>query len=125
MTITLQAPYGLIQATILLPSGNLGDSISPRLKVNIRNAMDGTIYSTIKTSNRVTLSWDLDLTLAKFRELDQFCEAYTSIPWRVYDWNDIQYKVILMSNPLQSTIVGYNTVNTRLEFEGFQIGPNT
>ena len=64
MTITLQAPYDLIQATILLPSANLGDYIAPQTKVNIRNSMTGKIFSTVKTNNRYKLEMDLSLTLA-------------------------------------------------------------
>lgn len=64
---------------------------------------------------------DLSLTLAKARELDMFNEFYNALPWRFYDWNDTLYKVYLLSNPLQFTTVGYNSVDVRLEFEGTKI----
>lgn len=121
MSITLQAPYDLIQATILLPSANLGDYISPQVKVNIRNSMSGIIYSTIKTNNRLKLEFDLSITQAKARELDQFNEFYNALPWRFYDWNDTLYKVFLTTNPLQFTNVSVSSVSVRLEFEGVKI----
>jgi hypothetical protein len=119
--VTLQAPYDLIQATILLPSANLGDTISPQIKVNIRNSMSGKIYSTIKTNSRYKLEMDFSLTNAKARELDMFIQYYNSLPWRLYDWNDTLYKVYLTTNPVSLTPVGLNSVNARLEFEGFKI----
>lgn len=121
MTVTLQAPYDLIQASILLPSPNLGDEISPEVKVSIRNSMNGVIYSTVKTHNRFKFTWDLNLTNAKARELYVFNEYYNSMPWRVFDWNDVLYRAYLLSNPLQFTFVSRNSVDVRLEFEGTKI----
>lgn len=118
MTITFQAPYDLIQATIQLPSANLGDYIAPQAKTIIRNSMDGTLYSTVKTNNRIKFDWDISLTNAKARELDQFIAAYNSYYWRVYDWNENMYRAVLLTNPIQFTPVSKNSVNVRLEFEG-------
>lgn len=122
MTIDIQAPFDLIQTTMRLPSPNLGDHISPQIKVNVRNSYDGTIYSTIKTNNRVKLEWEFNLTNAKVRELNEFILAYNTEYWRIYDWNETCYKVILVTNPIPTTPVGRNSVNVRLELEGTIVG---
>ncbi len=118
MSMTFQAPYDLIETTMKMPSANLGDDIAPQIKVTIRNSMTNKIYSTIKTNNRVKVSWDFSLTNAKARELVEFANTYNSVFWRIYDWNDTCYRVMLMTNPLPITLVGRNSVNVRLEFEG-------
>ena len=118
MSITFQAPYDLIQGTILLPSANLGDYIARQDKTIIRNSMSGVLYSTVKTTGRVKLDWEFSLTNAKYRELYQFILAYNSVYWRVYDWNDTMYRAQLITNPVQFTPVSKNSVGCRLEFEG-------
>ena len=118
MSITFQAPYDLIQGTILLPSANLGDYIARQDKTIIRNSMSGVLYSTVKTTGRVKLDWEFSLTNAKYRELYQFILAYNSVYWRVYDWNDNMYRAQLITNPVQFTPVSKNSVGCRLEFEG-------
>ena len=118
MSVTFQAPYDLIQGTILLPSANLGDYIARQDKTIIRNSMSGVLYSTVKTTGRVKLDWEFSLTNAKYRELYQFILAYNSVYWRVYDWNDTMYRAQLITNPVQFTPVSKNSVGCRLEFEG-------
>jgi len=103
---------------MILPSANLGDYTSPQIKTIIRNSMDGTIYSTVKTNNRLKLDWELSMTNAKARELFNFVSAYHSQFWRVYDWNDTCYRALLITNPITFTPISMNTVTARLEFEG-------
>lgn len=121
MSVTIQAPYDLMQCTIVLPSPNLGDSVAPRIKTIIRNSMDGTIYSSVKTNNRLKFEWDFDVTNAKGREIMAFVEAYSTMFWRVYDWNEKCYRLMLITNPVQMTPVGRNSINIRLEFEGTEV----
>lgn len=119
--IILQAPFDVIQTTILLPSPQFGDYTSPQIKVTIRNAEDGTIYSTVKTSDRDKLEWDFQLTHAKARELACFIEAYNGHMWRVTTVDEYVYYAYLLTNPVEFSPVSLSTTNVRLEFEGTRI----
>lgn len=121
MGLLLQAPYQLIQTTVLLPSPELGDYISPQVKVNIRNSENGVIYSTVKSNNKVKFEWDFRLTPAKARELRLFIDNYNALDWRITTWEDELYKMKLLTNPVEFTPVSAYTTITRLEFEGIKI----
>lgn len=121
MSVILQAPFDLIQATIFLPSAQLSDPTSPQIKVQINNSMSGSIYSTIKTNNRIKFEWDFDLSHAKARELLNFNEYYNSFKWRVTDWNSNVYYMNCLTNPLQVTQISSSSSKVRMELEGIQI----
>ncbi len=121
MSLVLQAPYELIQTTILLPSPELGDYTSPQVKTSIRNSENGVIYSTVKSNLGIKFEWDFRLTHAKARELRLFLDNYNSKFWRVTTWEDEMYKMKLLTNPVDFSPISLTTTITRLEFEGIRI----
>jgi len=121
MSVILQAPFDLIQATVFLPSAQLSDSTAPQVKVQIRNSMSGLIYSTVKTNNRIKFDWTFSLSHAKARELLNFSEYYNALKWRVTDWNGNVYYMFCLNNPLEVTQVTLSTSTVHLELEGVKV----
>ncbi len=62
---------------MLLPNPVFGDSEAPRDTVQIRRAMDGTMYSYVRTTEgRRELQFELNLTRLKALELVAFMRSY-------------------------------------------------
>lgn len=122
MAIYLSAPWDLIQATIMLPSPQIGNLENNQLDVAIRNSMNGTLYSYIKSTDRVKKSWDFFLTRQKSLELEYFIEYYDHLQWRVFDWENRVYRMNLINDPFDLTRVSRGELTTiRLELEGYEI----
>jgi hypothetical protein len=123
MSVYLQAPHPVIQATVMLPSPTLGDEVAPQSALTIVNAMDGTLYSYVKSNDRLKLTWEFNaLTLQKAVELKEFIDTYLEYDWRVIDSGERVYVAKLVNLPVTFSTIGngeYRTV--RLEFEGKQI----
>lgn len=122
MAVYLQAPWDLIQTTMLLPSPGLGNTKELAIETTIRNSVNGTLYSYNKTNDRVKLSWDFTLRRGKAEELKAFMESYYGVEWRVTDWDEKVYKMYLVNNPLDLTFINRaGMVNVKLELEGTQL----
>lgn len=122
-SVYLQAPHELIQATIRLPTPRLGDSVSPNPIVTVRNAMDGTIYSYVKSSESLVIVWEFEsLTREKAQELEEFIKVYFTEKWRIIDHDDRVYVVRLINLPVEFPTIGNGEYRkAKLEFEGVQI----
>lgn len=122
MSVWFQAPWDLIQATVQLPSPQQGDLTNNQSEVNIRNSMNGTLYSYVKSTNRVKKTWDFLITRQKSLELEQFIEHYSELELRVIDWNEYVYRFFIINNPIDFTRISKdNFTNVRLELEGIRI----
>lgn len=122
MSVYLDGPYEASQARIMLPNPQLNDEINPEIEVSIMNAMDGTIYSTVKTSDRLHLNWDFLLSREKAVELREFVNAYMNGDLRLIDWEDRVYKVKIVNLPLDFIHFRRNSHATiNVQFEGVQI----
>lgn len=121
MSVWIQAPWDLVQTTTQLPSPNLGNLKNNAINVNIRNSIDGTIYSYVRTNDRKVMAWDFVLTRAKALELQMFVEAYNDIEWRVTTWEEEVYRCFLISDPDFTQVLKNDVTQVRLEFEGVRI----
>jgi len=120
--IYLQAPHELIQATLMLPSPELGDTQNPEVDVVIRNSMNGKLYSYIKTNTRLLLTWDFVLDLGKAIEVEEFIKVYSSHNIRLTDWREYVYIVKLVNLPITfATIAFGERRQVRLQFEGVRV----
>jgi len=132
MSVYLMAPWDLIQATVMLPNPQLGDLNQKQHQVNIRNSIDGTFYSYVKSSkvytsteggfaelDRHKLSWEFKLRRGKADELLAFVEAYYGYKWRVIDWNERTYCMNMTNDPVEFTCMNKAGIySVRLELQG-------
>ena len=70
---TFQAPHSAPVATTLLPNPTFGDGERLTDEIQVKRAMDGTLYTHVKTKNgRKNLQWTFLLTRNKALELRAF-----------------------------------------------------
>lgn len=131
MAVYLMAPWGLEQTTVMLPNPQLGDLRNKILHVNIRNSIDGTLYSYKKSNtyyyngqvyDKYKLSWEFLLRRGKADELFEFVRAYSGYKWRVIDWKERVYIVDLLNDPVDFDYISSSGIHSvRLDLEGPRI----
>lgn len=128
----LAAPYPSLQTTTVLPSPQFGDTDGITDSVNIQEAMDGTLYSTIKQPGRNKFRWDFVLTRNKGLELAYFYKAYAGQKIKIVDHENQTWVGYLTVNPFEGrsdaaafpALQGWprgERVTASIEFEGEQI----
>lgn len=111
---------------IVLPNPQFGDTESPQDKVNVRRAMDGTMYSYVQSSEGNTeLDYDLKVTRMKALEFFVFVKAYQASQIQLTDhlgkvWlGTIKSDVVdLVTQAIDRTKPGGEQVAIRFQFEG-------
>ena len=98
----LQAPHPALEATTLLPNPQFGDGENLTDEVQVKRAMDGTLYTYVKTKNdRRRLEWTFRLTRNKALELRAFIQAYYATVIRVTDHNERVWVGHFVNNPFE------------------------
>lgn len=116
------APHELPEVQIELPSPELGDTVNLEAELDIRNAMDGTLYSYVKNSETIHLAYDIKLYYSKYQELREFIIKYSSKLIRLIDHRERVYKVNMINLPFSFATISKNEFKTvRIEFEGVRI----
>jgi len=98
----LQAPHPALEATTLLPSPQFGDCENLTDEVMVKRAMDGTLYTYVKTKHgRRGLQWTFLLTRNKALELRAFIQAYYATAIKVTDHNERVWVGHFVNNPFE------------------------
>jgi len=122
----LKAPYPAIKTTTLLPAPRWDDSKALAAAVIVNRAMDGTLYTNVKTRNgRKKLFWEFEISRNKALELREFITAYNSSLIQAIDHDGDSWIGYLMNNPFEFAGAGRagpnwpgnETMVIQLEFE--------
>lgn len=98
----LQAPYPAVQTTVVLPSAELGNHRKLAATVQTIRAMDGTLYTFIKSKRgRKSYQWDIICTKDKSLEVKEFVKAYAGSLVSVADHNGTKFVGHLTMNPIE------------------------
>lgn len=103
--IILQAPHNLIQTTSIFPNAQLGDTLSPMGDMNLLRMMDGTTRTYIKSTDRLRLTYVLNLEREKAAELLEFYYAYNDQPVRLTNWLGEVWVVYFVEDSLDVQIL--------------------
>lgn len=103
--IVLQAPHTLIQTTSIFPNAQLGDTVSPMGDMNLVRMMDGTTRTYVKSTERLRLTYVLNLEREKAAELLEFYFAYTDQPIRLTNWLGEVWVVYFVEDSLDIEIL--------------------
>lgn len=130
MSFTIAAPFPAVQTTTVLPNPELSDAESLTDSLSARRAMDGTLYTYVKTkAGRRKLQWTFQLTRNKGLELRAFLLSYFASQLRVVDHLDRVWVGHFVNNPFELTtdrkagpalqgLPRGETQSITLEFEG-------
>ena len=126
--IELAAPYPAIQTVTLLPNPQFGDGEAQTCEVSTRRAMDGTLYTYVKSkSGRRLLTLPLSLSRMKALELRAFIESYFASKLRLTDHLGQVWIGHFVSNPFEFTTPkraggwpGNEMQKILMEFEGIR-----
>ena len=124
--IIIEAPHPNIAAVIVLRNPDFQDSRAADDSVNLKRAMDGTQYSTVKrTDGRKLFRYHFILTREKALEFETFHGLYVHKQWKITDFDDNIIVGTCKTNPLNLQIdkheaIGDNeeSVSVELEFCG-------
>jgi hypothetical protein len=119
----LQAPFELIQTTVVLPNPLLDDNENIVSDLVLRRSMDNTAYTYVKTSNNKRLRYTFVLSRMKALELEGFFNSYNGADIKMINWKGEIWKVKLITNPIDFVQTrrnepGGDRTDVNLEFEG-------
>lgn len=111
---------------ITLPAPLFGDSEAETGTLTLRKAMDGTVYTYVKSKNTRKLKYDFELERQKSLQLKQFINLTNSKVLTLSNWKGEIWKVKYLSNPFVFTKTKRwaptgEAVSISLEFEGMRI----
>jgi hypothetical protein len=102
MSFIIQAPYPLMQSTLLMPSPREGNQRNLAASVQTMRSMNGTLYTFVKNKrNRKVLQWDFVGTKDKAREAIEFVKLYSGGPVRATDHNGTNHIGYITINPME------------------------
>ena len=119
--VILQAPHPLLRTATYLPNPVFSDSEALTDELTQQRAMDGTLYTYIKTKNeKRKLLMSFDLTREKGLELRAFIQAYYKSSIFLTDHLDVTWIVYFTSNPFEFDVKINEARVITLEFEGIK-----
>ena len=124
--LKLEAPYPGVQTTSFFPNPQLGDSEELTDEMVSKRAMDGTLYTYVKTKNlRRRLLFELSMGRMKALELRAFIESYFASKVRLTDHLGRVWIGNLVNDPFEFNtpgraehFPGQERQTIQLEFEG-------
>ena len=124
--LQITAPWPSADCRIYLPNPKFGDSESLAIEMNPKRAMDGTLYTYVKTKGlRRKLLMSFTMTRLKSIEFSRFLLMYVSKQIKIVDHLDRAWIGYITSNPVEFNTSkrgtpggGDELVDVEIEFEG-------
>jgi hypothetical protein len=125
----ITAPWPTANCRIYLPNPKFGDSESLAIEMNPKRAMDGTLYTYVKTKGlRRKLVLSFTMTRLKSIEFNRFLLMYISQQIKIVDHLNRTWVGYITSNPVEFNTSkrgnpggGNESVDVDFEFEGVLI----
>lgn len=130
MSFQIEAPLPAIERTVLMPSPLFSDTEALTSAVTSKRAIDGTLYTYVKSQTRKKLQWTLRLSRGKALELRSFILNYAADKVRITDHRGDIWVGYMTNNPFEfdttkRSVGGRGPTGTRgeqqtitIEFEG-------
>jgi len=100
--IQFEAPYPGIQTIVQYPNPLLSDTEALAASMSSRRALDGTVYTYVKTKGgRRKMTWTLRMLRPKALELRAFILSYFASKLKVTDYNDRIWLGHFTNNPFE------------------------
>lgn len=129
MSVELAAPYPAIQTVTRLPNPQFGDGESLTNEVATKRAMDGTLYTYVKSkAGRRRITLPIQISRMKGLELRAFIRSYYATPIRLTDHLGQVWVGHLVNNPFEFSTTkrslhspGGEMQNIQIELEGVSV----
>lgn len=118
MSVYMTAPYDTPRTTIRLPSPTFSDEQGHYQDVDVKVAMSGDLFTTVRTSRKRKVTWEFNLTRMKSLEFEAFLALYTGNRIKIFDWDTGVYKAHFITNPVEFVPNGKDNVRVKIEFVG-------
>lgn len=118
MSVILQAPFPGVETTTILPNPETSDTENPIHSLDIKQAMDGTKYTYVKSNPNRSLNYTFRLTRQKGLELRAFIQAYHRTLIRMTNHKNEIWDIKLINNPFSFETLNGETVIVTLQLEG-------
>ncbi len=103
MSFVIQGPWPAMKNTVLLPSPQQGNNKGNQSTVQTLRAMDGTVYTYIKTKRgRRGQSWDFITSKDKALEIKEFIILHADGLIRIIDHRDVNLIGYITINPMEA-----------------------
>jgi hypothetical protein len=124
--VLLQAPFGLIQTSVIIPNPLLDDNQSLVSNLTLRRSMDNTVRTYVKKSLNHRLRYTFSLSRLKSLELEAFFDSYNGADIKMLNWKGEIWKVKLITNPVDFVQTGRaepggDRTDVNVEFEGVMV----
>lgn len=107
------------QTVTYLPNPEFGDSEAILSQVNKQRAIDGSLYTYVKSTTRRKLLFQFNLTRGKAMELYYFFQSYYATQITLTDHNNVTWIGHFTSNPFDFVGAGRDEQQQiQFEFEG-------
>jgi len=107
MSFVIQGPYPEMKTTLLLPSPEIGNNKGNASTVQTIRAVDGTLYTYIKSKRaRQVFNWDFLTSRDKFLEAKEFVREYEGGLVKVTDHRGTSKVGYIIINPLEGAGAG-------------------
>jgi hypothetical protein len=124
--LEITAPWPESDCRVYLPNPKFGDSESLAIDMSPKRAMDGTLYTYVKTKGlRRKIVMSFTMTRLKSIELNRFLLMYISRQMKIVDHLSRAWVGYITSNPVEFSTSrrgyfggGDELVDVELEFEG-------
>lgn len=121
--VLLQAPFELIQTSVILPNPLLDDTENLVSNLILRRSMDNTPRTYIQTSSSRRLRYTFTLNRMKALELEAFFNSYSGADIKMLNWKGEIWNVKLVTNPIDFVQTrraepGGDRTDVNVEFEG-------
>lgn len=121
--ILLQAPFELIQTSVILPNPLLDDNESLVSNLVLRRSMNNTPRTYVQTSDSRRLRYTFTLNRLKALELEAFFDSYSGADIKMLNWKGEIWRVKLITNPIDYVQTrraepGGDRTDVNVEFEG-------
>ena len=124
--VLFQAPFKLIQTSIVLPNPLLDDNEGLVSNLMARRSMNNTLRTYVQTTKNRRLRYTFTLNRPKALEVEAFFDAYNGADIKMLNWKGELWKVNLITNPIDFVQTrraepGGDRTDVNLEFEGVRI----
>ena len=124
--VLFQAPFELIQTSVILPNPLLDDNEGLISSLITRRSMDNILRTYVQTTKNRRLRYTFVLNRLKALELEAFFDAYNGTSIKMLNWKGEIWRVKLITNPIDFVQTrraepGGDRTDVNLEFEGVKL----